>query len=88
MAKHTPSLLLFLAYRYIYAADRTRTDLQLEFSLTIERTNALLKKLEFMGFIYRVRTPGRKNGISFRANKIPCGEPCTYTAAPGTMLTY
>ena len=64
----------FVVWRMVYASPRTVAELCEAFDATRERVNAVLRKLERMGFIYRERSGDRVNGIVWKANSAIAGD--------------
>lgn len=65
----------FVVWRYINASPRTSAELCEYFNSTRERVNAVTRKLERMGFIYRERSGARTNGIHWKSNSPIPGDP-------------
>lgn len=68
------SQLPFLIWRLLFTQGRTVSELVDTFDETIDRINAALRKLERMGFAYRVRSGTRANGIVWAATTLTPGE--------------
>lgn len=70
----------FIVWRFIFQQPRRVSEMTDHFDITIDRMNALLRKLERMGFIRRVRDGSRKNGIVWEANPVTPGDPIRHSA--------